>query len=173
MKVNILEAHDRLLHLKKDQSDTMAQGVEDCLKRNSLSLSYQQRSPYVYIFAHPRLSDDGLKTRMLWDPRLSKPKAQTNSYLFRAISHTDIVEVCWMIPPREQWEQYTQGKVTESKEVIWSIYQFQHHREELERPLPEDLPDEKGKQILLEIAREMEENRRMKKLYAKPMIEEA
>jgi hypothetical protein len=173
MKINRLETHDRLLHFKKDQSDTIAQGIEECLKKNPLSLSYQQRSPYVYIFAHPRLSDDGLKTRMLWQPRLGRPKAQTNSYLFRAISNTDNMEVCWMIPPREMWNQYTKGKVTENEYVIWSIHQFQNNRAELEKPFPDDLSDERCKFIILEIAREMEENRRMTKLYTKPESSEA
>lgn len=173
MKINRLETHDRLLHLKKDQSDTIAQGIEECLKRNPLSLSYQQRSPYIYIFAHPRLSDNCLKTRMLWQPRLGRPKAQTNSYLFRATSNTDIIEICWMIPPREMWSQYTKGKVTENEYVTWSIHQFQYKREELEKPLPDDLSDERCKFILSEIAREMEENRRMTKLYTKPETSEA
>jgi hypothetical protein len=110
---------------------------------------------------------------MLWQPRLGRPKAQTNSYLFRAISNTDNMEVCWMIPPREMWNQYTKGKVTENEYVIWSIHQFQNNRAELEKPFPDDLSDERCKFIILEIAREMEENRRMTKLYTKPESSEA
>lgn len=154
MKLNILETHDRLLHFKKDQQPIISQGLDDCLKRNPLSISYQDRSPYVYIFGHPRTSDDGFRKRFLWQPRLTKPKAQTNSYLFRAKSHTDILEVCWMIPPQETWNQYTEGKVTENDLVIWSIDMFIHHKDKLEQPFEDDLPDHKVKKILIEVALE-------------------
>ena len=105
MKVNVLEAHDRLKHLIKDQSANIFQGAEDCLKKNPLSLAIQEKSPYLYIFAHPRTADDGVNKRLFWQPRLSIPESQSNSYLFRAISHTDLIEVVWMIPPKELWGQ--------------------------------------------------------------------
>src|SRR5882672_2443569 len=114
MKINRLETHDRLMHFKKDQEANIFQGAEDCLKKNPLSLAIQDKSPYVYIFAHPRTADDGVNKRMLWDPRLSIPEPQTNSYLFRAISKTDIIEVIWMLPPVETWPQYKKGNITES-----------------------------------------------------------
>lgn len=34
MKIQRLEAHDRLLHFKKDQEANIFSGAEDCLKRN-------------------------------------------------------------------------------------------------------------------------------------------
>src|SRR6185436_5338043 len=121
MKLNRLETHDRLQHFVKDQSQNIFLGAEQCLKDNPLSLAIQEKSPYVYLFAHPRTADDGVTKVMYWDPRLSIPEAQTNSYLFRAISKTDTIEVIWLIPPREMWPQYDMGKVTESNEVAWSI----------------------------------------------------
>ena len=148
MKLNVLETHDRLKYLIKDQSNNIYQGAEDCLKRNPLSLAIQEKAPYVYLFAHPRTDDDGVKKRLFWQPRLSVPEAQTNSYLFRALSHSDIIEVCWMIPPPELWEQYEQGKVTESNWASWSIHQYVSNRKSLERPHPEDLPEEKGRLIM-------------------------
>ncbi len=151
MKLNLFETHDRLLHFKKTQEANIFQGAEDCLKRNEDSLFYQDRSPYVYIFAHPRTADDGVTKRMLWQPRLLKPAAQTNSYLFRATSHSDNLEVIWLIPPREMWPQYSKGKVTENELAIWSINQFINDRESLERKDPEDLSEERAKQILREL----------------------
>ncbi len=151
MKLNRLEAHDRLLHFKKDQEANIFQGAEDCLKKNEDSLFYQDRSPYVYIFAHPRTADDGVTKRMLWQPRLEKPEAQTNSYLFRAQSHSDIIEVIWLIPPREMWNQYIKGQVTENPDVVWSIDQFINRKESLEKKDPEDLSEEKARQILKEL----------------------
>lgn len=154
MKINKLEAHDRLNHLKEDQSANIFQGAEDCLKINPLSLAIQEKCPYVYLFAHPRTADDGVTKRMFWQPRISKPKPQTNSYLFRATSKTDIIEVCWLIPPREMWPQYNIGKVTQSDLVNWSVNQFQHHREDLERVHEDDLPEERGSLILQSIINE-------------------
>ena len=165
MKINRLEAHDRLLYLLKDQSETVSQGASDCLKRNPLSLAIQARCPYIYIFGHARTHDNGVDKVLYWDPRMTKPVAQSNSYLFRAISNTDMLETCWILPPFELWHQFKQGNVVESRDVSWSIHQYKHNRKKLEQPFSDDLSDDKCKSIMLEIAREMEENIRMKKLY--------
>lgn len=164
MKINKLETHDRLEHLIQDQSANVFQGAEDCLKKNRDSLALQEKSPYIYIFAHPRTTDDGLNKRMLWQPRLSIPKAQTNSYLFRALSHSDTIEIIWMIPPREMWKQYEKGKVTENNEVAWSIEMFQHKRSELEKPHKDDMTEEQGRLILKSIVDERLEEIKAKKL---------
>ena len=154
MKLNRLETHDRYKHLIKDQGLNLAQGCEDCLKKNPHSLQLQEKCPYIYIFAHPRTAEDGVTKRMLWQPRLSRPKAQTNSYLFRAQSKTDIIEICWMIPPREMWKQYNKGQVTQSDVTAWSINQFQFNREELEKDHAEDLSEEALKTILRSVLAE-------------------
>lgn len=153
MKIDRLETHDRLLHFQKDQADTITQGLEDCLKRNPVCVSMQEHFPYVYIFAHPRSEDRGGNKRMIWQPRLSKPKAQTNSYLFRALSKSDIVEIIWMLPPRELWSQYQKGLVTESQDIITSIHNFLYYRKELEKPHKDDFSEEKIKSILEKIQR--------------------
>ena len=161
MKLNILETHDRLEHLIKDQSDNVFQGAEICLKSNPLSLAIQDRCPYVYIFAHSRTSDDGFKKRLLWQPRISKPKAQTNSYLFRAQSKMDIIEVIWIIPERHMWPSYEKGKVTENELVDYSVNLFENNREVLEKPHPEDLREEQSKTIFRNILNE--HNQELKK----------
>lgn len=165
MKLNRLETHDRLLHFKKDQEANIFQGAEDCLKRNPDSLFFQSRSPYVYIFAHPRTDDDGVTKRMLWQPRLWKPKAQTNSYLFRAISHSDIIQICWLLPPEEMWSQYVLDNVTEHKEVLWSINQYLYHRDKLEADEPDDLSDERARPIMQEWIATKRQDRMMNRLY--------
>lgn len=153
MKINTLDAHDRLLHFKKDQSANLFQGVEDCLKRNPDCLSMQEYFPYVYIFAHPRTHEDGVTKRMVWQPRLSKPAAQENSYLFRALSKTDLIEIIWLLPPREMWKQYEKGKVTASEDVLVSIKNYLHRREELEKPHKDDYSEETILSILKSIHR--------------------
>src|SRR5260221_2860625 len=151
MKINRLDAHERLEHFKQDQEANVFQGVDDCLNRNPDCVEMQQHFPWVYIFGHPRtielderlaLFSSGIyqtfedvpTTRMLWQPRLKKPKAETNSYLFRALSKTDLVEIIWLLPPRELWSQYEKGKITESQDVITSIKNFVNHKELLESP---------------------------------------
>lgn len=154
MKVNRLEAHDRLKHLIKDQSANVFTGAEDCLKRNPLCLAIQEKSPYVYIFAHARTADDGFTKRLLWQPRLSIPKAQSNSYLFRAISKTDLIQVCWILPPHEMWDQYKAGNVTEDNLSLWSINQFKADKSVLEKAHPEDMPEEQCSLIMKSVVDE-------------------
>jgi hypothetical protein len=170
MKLNRLETHDRLQHFVKDQSINIFLGAEQCLKENRDSLAIQEKSPYVYLFAHPRTADDGVNKRMLWQPRLSIPSAQTNSYLFRAISHTDIIEVVWLIPPREMWKQYDKGNVTENNEIAWSIEMFKHKRSELEKPHPDDMSEEKAWLIFKAIRNEIAQQERAKKMAATSII---
>jgi hypothetical protein len=165
MKINTLETHDRLISLKKDQAINISQGIEDCLKKNSLSLALQAYSPYIYIFAHPRTLEDGATKVMYYQPRLTKPEAQTNSYLFRAQSNTDIVEVCWLLPNDEIWGQHKKGNVTESETVQWSIAQFKTNKKTLERPDPEDLSDEKIRDIYNQIKFSSKNEKLMSKLY--------
>lgn len=166
MKINILETHDRLQQFQKSQEQVINEGIEECLKRNPDSLFIQDRCPYVYIFAHPRTDDVSLNKRMLWQPRILKPKAQTNSYLFRATSHSDIVEICWLLPPRETWNQYEKGKVTENEYVIWSIDQFQHNRSALENDHPDDVSEDRAKFILQEMISCKRYDKMMKNTYA-------
>jgi hypothetical protein len=165
MKIHRLETHDRLVQLHKEQALNISQGAEDCLKRNDLSLKLQQYSPYIYLFAHPRTAEDGVTKRMIWQPRLTKPKPQTNSYLFRAESNSDKMEICWLIPAQEMWDQYKKGNVTEHELVIWSIDQFLNNLTELERPYEDDLPEDTVKQIYLKVAAETDQDIRMDKLY--------
>lgn len=153
MKLNRLETHDRLEHFIKDQSQNIWMGAEECMKKNSLSLQLQDRSPYIYIFAHPRTDDDGVTKRMLWQPRLTKPKAQTNSYLFRAISKTDVVEVCWLLPPEDLWPQYKRGNLTEHELVLWSINEYMTNKKGLERAEHDDLSEEKIRSIYKQLER--------------------
>jgi hypothetical protein len=167
MKIDRLETHDRLLHLKKDQSQNIFQGAEDCLKKNPLSLAIQEKCPYVYIFAHPRTDDDGVTKRMLWQPRISRPEPQSNSYLFRATSKTDIIEVCWLIPAKEMWSQYKQGNITESDLVTWSLNQYRFNRKSLSQPHKDDLKEELGSAIFRRILQEHEQNIKLQKAWVK------
>lgn len=165
IKLKLFEAHDRKKQLEKEQAININQGVDDCMKKNPLSLALQEYSPYIYIFAHPRTHDNGVDKVMLYQPRLTKPEAQTNSYLFRAESHSDIFEVCWLLPPQELWGQYRKGNVTESELVRWSIAQFRTNKKKLEAPYTDDLSDKRVRDIYTQIRRNKEFDSLMNKLY--------
>jgi hypothetical protein len=174
MKIERLETHDRLLHFVQEQSNVIAEGASECLKVNPLSLALQEVSSYVYIYTHARtigldekyslfLSgqyqrlEDIPEKRLLWQPRLGRPTPSPNSYLFRAESKTDILEICWILPPEEMWDQYTEGKVTASEWDLWSINEYKTNKEGMARPLSDDLRDEQINLILRNIAREMQQ----------------
>lgn len=165
MKINKLETHDRFQHLVKDQSINISEGAEDCLRKNPLSLSIQDKSPYIYLFAHPRTAEDGVNKQMYWQPRLSIPKAETNSYLFRAISKTDIIEICWLIPPQEQWGQNKKGNIVENPIVEWSISQYKNNRLELEKPHPDDISEERAKIIMKSVIDEHRQSLKNKNMH--------
>lgn len=135
MKVDILDAHDRYQHFTKQNFDigTCCQDLID--KRPFGDHSF-------YIFAHARTDEQPGVKRLIWQPRLTKPKAQTNSMLFKAYPGTDTVKVIWMIPARELWAEFEFGKLAQNITVVESICQFRNNREKLEAKEGDDLPDE-------------------------------
>lgn len=167
MKLNRLETHDRYQHLMKDQSANVFKGAEDCLKKNELSLAIQEKSPYLYIFGHARTADNGVDKTLFWQPRLSIPSADDNSYLFRALSNSDNIEVVWIIPPKETWNQYKKGNVTESDVCVWSINMYKNKRSELEKVHTDDMPEEQARRIMKQIVDEKREDLRIKNTKAK------
>lgn len=140
MKIDRLDAHDRLQHFTKQGFD-ISECCQDLINKRPFG-----NHPF-YIFAHARTDDDGVTKRLIWQPRLTKPTAQTNSMLFKAYPGTDLIKVIWMIPPREMWEQYEKGKMTQNITVVESIYDFQHNREALEAKEDDDLPDQAIRKI--------------------------
>lgn len=134
MKLNRLETHDRYEYFTKQGFD-----IGECCQ-NLINQRPFGEHPF-YIFAHARTDDDGFTKRLIWQPRLTKPKAQTNSMLFKAYPGTDVIKVLWMIPQRELWDQFTKGKMLENKTVVDSIYNYLYKREEMEQKEDDDLND--------------------------------
>jgi hypothetical protein len=158
MKINILDAHDRYRHFTK-QSFDISECCQDLINQKPFG-----NHPF-YIFAHARTDDDGVTKRLIWQPRLTKPKAQSNSTLFKSYPSTDVIKVIWMIPARELWGQFDKGLLTENKIVSESIYNFQHHREKLEAKEPDDLSDEQIDAIYTEISATLSGKKLMSRLY--------
>lgn len=148
MKINILDAHDRLLFFQK-QADYISMGCLDCINNRPLEF---KNYPF-YIYAHARTADDGVSKRLIWAPRLTKPWPETNSMLFKYYPANDTIKIIWMIPDPVMWDQYQEGNVTESKIVLESIDNFKHHTRKLRSKEPDDLPDHMIKAIMREIGR--------------------
>lgn len=146
MKINPLDAHDRYEHLTKQSFD-----IGECCQ-NLIDQMPFGNHPF-YIFAHARTEEDGATKRLIWQPRLTKPKAQTNSMLFKAYPGKDTIKVIWMIPAPEMWDQYTKGKLTENKTVCDSIHLFKTDRAKLEEKEDDDLTEKQIDAIYREISR--------------------
>lgn len=160
MKINRLETHDRLQHFTK-QSFYIAECCQDLINQRPFG-----EYPF-YIFAHSRTDEDGLTKRLIWQPRLTKPKAQSNSMLFKAYPGTDIIKIIWMIPAVELWEQYEKGKLTENKTVYDSIQAYKLNRNSLEREEDDDLADEKIDEIYRDLSMEARRILHVEKIYSK------
>ncbi len=168
MKLNRLETHDRMLEFNK-QWETINQGCLDCIR----NVPNEITSPF-YVFAHARTVDRDeqvsmiydnfgnphFKTpsmRLIWSPRITKPQAQSNSYLFLAQKNTDTVRILWLIPAPELWQQYEPGKMTHNPDVWTSIVNYKHHKAKLNEPDadgPTAYDVNRWRQVMAAIARE-------------------
>lgn len=143
LKVSPLEVHDRLQSVKRDQSENIADVVRMFIEKDPFD-----GIPF-YLFSHARKHEDGSSTRVVWQPRLKKPIAQTNSMLFKLDPRKkDQVVVVWMIPERHKWHLYEKGKMFENQTVIESVHAFQNNREEMEADDPLDLSDWEAQCVL-------------------------
>lgn len=146
MKINLLDAHDRLNHFQKQGLD-----ISECCQ------DLVNKKPFgdipFYIFAHARTAEDGVSKIIIWQPRLFKPEPQTNSMLFRAYPPSDKIKIIWMIPAREMWGQFKKGNLTQSQIVSESIHDFQHDRAKLSAPEPDEVSEEAADLIYQQIAK--------------------
>lgn len=146
MKISRLETHDRFLELKK-QSFDIGECCQDLINQRPFG------NHSFYIFAHARTDDDGTTKRLIWQPRLSKPFAQTNSMLFKAYPGSDKIKVIWMIPEEHLWPEFQKGNVVENQTIVNSIRDFKYHKEILELPEPDDMTDIEIDKIYTEMKR--------------------
>src|SRR5271154_5624008 len=135
MKLNKLETHDRLQHFTR-QSFDIGECCQDLINQRPFG------DHAFYIFAHTRTEEDGSTKRLIWQPRLTKPQAQSNSMLFKAYPGKDTIKVIWMIPAEEMWGQFDKGLMLENRTVHDSIEAFKTNRAKLEAKEPDDLSDD-------------------------------
>jgi hypothetical protein len=146
MKLNRLETHDRYEYFTK-QSFSIAECCQDLINKRPYGIY-----PF-YIFAHTRTADDGVTKRLIWQPRLTKPRAQSNSMLFKAYPGTDILKVIWIIPDKTLWAQFKKNNITNNQTVIQSINDYQNNKTKLEQPEDDDLSESQIDAIYKEISR--------------------
>lgn len=170
MKINRLETHDRYEYFLKQDFD-IGKSCQDLINQRPFG-----EYPF-YIFAHKReiglderisiFNQDLLRpitqrqfksldevptARIIWQPRLTRPKPQTNSMLFKGYPGSDNIKLIWMIPAPELWDQYTKGKILENKTVCESIDLYKNNRKKLEKPEDDDLSDEEIDAIYRQIS---------------------
>lgn len=150
MQIDTLETHDRLLEFQK-QAELVAQGVQDCIDGVPDIIKY----PF-YVFGHPRTmgmderagwarahGEYDLRkipsTKLTWIPKPEKPNAVLNSYLLRAQKGTDIIQIIWILPPREIWDCFKSGQMTANESILTSINNYEHAKDKLEAPEPGDM----------------------------------
>jgi hypothetical protein len=143
MKIDRLDAHDRLLSFTNQNFE-----IPDCMDHLIKSEPFGKH-PF-YIFCHPRTDDDGVTKRYIYSPWIWKPRAQTNSALYKAYPGTDIIKVIWIIPPREMWNVYQRGNLFENPIIGESIYQFDFDKDKLEKPEDDDPTPERAQEIAFE-----------------------
>lgn len=162
MKINRLETHDRYDHFTKQDFDISFHCQSLIDKRPFGNHAF-------YIFAHSRtvgfdekcqlFSSGRYETfdkipekKLIWQPRLTKPKAQSNSMLFKAYPGSDTIKVIWIIPAKELWGQYKKDNVTGNEIVFQSIQDYTHNKEKLEEKESDDLSDTQIDAIYCEIS---------------------
>ena len=165
MKINRLETHDRFLEFQK-QANLIEEGLRECIEKRPKEY---ENYPF-YAFGHKRtyaldeqckLYNDDLmcsildptyqrkftdvlqmpNARIIWIPRLTKPKAEPNSWLFKYYPQEDITKVFWILPEYETWGQYTDEKMCQNRAISESIRMFKTNKEFLEKPEDDDLPE--------------------------------
>ena len=143
MKIDPLDAHDRLLSFTKQDFQ-----IPECFDNLVKSKPFGDH-PF-YIFCHQRTEDDGVSKRYIFSPWIVKPRAQTNSDLYKVYPGSDIVKVIWRIPSREMWDVYKRGNMFENPIIVNSCWLFDNNRDELEKPEEDDPTPEEAQQIVFE-----------------------
>lgn len=162
-KVSRAETHDRFQHFTHSEFDIgrFCQRIIDerpfgdhpfYIFAHKRELGLDERCS---LFMDPRAKfkswDEVPTTRLLWQPRLTKPASQENSMLFKAYPPSDAVKVIWILPDKSLWGQFKKGKMCENKVVAESIEMFINNKQALDKPEEDDIDEERARDIYREI----------------------
>lgn len=177
--VNVVKVQEDLEKLNETDNNA----ITDMIRKIIMQDDFLGLSPYIYVFAHKRelgiderfslmiqggysSIEETPKARLIWAPRLTKPKAEPNSFLFRIeLNHADDVETVWILPEEELFNLFKKGKVFENQIIHNSIYNFIHNKKELERPHEDDLKDKDAKQVYDAVARQARISKRVNAVF--------
>lgn len=137
-KLDLLETHDRLLSFKKFDFDIDA-CIQDIIDKRPFG-DYN-----FYIFAHTRTEDN--YKRLIWQPRLTKPKAEPNSLLFKVYPKKNLIKRIWQIPNPEFFYLFQPGYMLHDEFIYDSILKYLYQKSRLEAKEEDDLQDEEMKHI--------------------------
>jgi hypothetical protein len=168
MKISRTDAHDRFSFYQR-QDFSIAECCQDLINKRPFG------EHAFYIFAHARTLgldekvklyssgkymtlDEVPEKTIIWQPRLTKPKCESNSMLFKAYPGSDNIKVIWILPPREFWDQFKKGKMIENETIAISIHDYEHDKARLEAKEEDDLSDEAIDQIYKEISRSIKKD---------------
>ncbi len=163
IRIDRLETHDRLQHFTS-QNFSISECCQDLINQKPFG-----NYPF-YIFAHARTDENVSIKRLIWQPRLSRPKPQTNSMLFKAYPGTDIIKIIWMIPERELWDSFKKDQITANPDILESINAFEYNRESLEKPEDDDLTDQEIASIYTDLSLEAKRKKRMDSIWIPPRV---
>jgi hypothetical protein len=170
MKLDRLETHDRYQYLMSQDFDIgkMCEKITNdrpfgnhpfylYVHKRQIGLDerwdlFFNQARYGVVYTH---FEQVPSERLIWQPRLTKPVADTNTMLFKVRPGTDEIRVIWMLPPREMWKQYQSDKMTANESVLISIDNFLNHKKELESREPDDFTEEQIRRIYGEILDEI------------------
>lgn len=161
MKITRSDAHDRFSFYQKQDSN-----IAECCQSLINQRPFGEHA--FYIFAHARTIGLDEKIKLLssgkyitlaevpektiiWQPRLTKPKCESNSMLFKAYPGSDNIKVIWILPPKEYWDEFKKGNMTENETIFISIYDYEHNKDRLEGKEEDDLSEEAIDRIYKEI----------------------
>src|SRR5215831_3730162 len=125
MKLNRLDTHDRLTQFTKQNFD-IGECCQDLIDKRPFG-----EHPF-YIYAHPRTEDDGVNKRMIWQPRLTKPKASPNSMLFKAYPGKNTIKIISMLPAGASREQLMKGHNMNNATSPSTMSSYIHKRKRLQ-----------------------------------------
>lgn len=108
-----------------------------------------------YIFSFVKRVDDvsGVK-KMYHQPRLTRPAPVPGTTLLRVKpSDPESATIIWTLPNQENFQLYKAGKMFADLFVWECIEKYEKDPEEMMRPDPKDLPDDKIREIYASLCR--------------------
>lgn len=121
--------------------------VEEFLNQILQSRPFGNRKFYVLTFLKNTPGDPHTK-KLVYQPRLTKPKPNPNTSLYRLNPlRPDEVEVFWILPKIQAFGLYAKGKVHENEFIHECIQKYLNEYDSLCRKEADDISDSEIKEL--------------------------